>query len=480
MTPSETSPGPRPPGPEGNPVVGQWRFLRDPLGYLERAHRDHGDLVRLPLVGSPVAAFGPDEVDAVNEGLGEQVEIDGGGGVDLPPRHTVQGRGVLNSTGAEHALYRRICHRALGGRSLASYSTIAAQETERLLATWSPGDHLDLLPVMTGLTRRIFKRYMFGADPAVRSPAADAAVDLYIDILESTPRRLATTFLPVEVPGLAQRRKLRVALAAIDAEVEAIADGRVRPADHSLARALLDELDREEVPRDPGLVRDFMLQLHFAGLTSLASAVVWALLLLSLHPGPARTLLDELATAVEGRVPLPSDVRSLPYLEAVLDETMRLYPAAAWEVKRAVGPVEVGGQRLPAGVALMLAPWVTQRSGESFPEPLEFRPERFLGGPGGYPSAAFQPWGIGERSCIGKQLARNAFRSIVGGVAQRFRLDLEPDQRIDPDPGLLGNRVLPKPGVRVVLAAQDGVTERSAARVLGSVVGAVPGPEVGP
>lgn len=476
MTSSATPPGQRPPGPEGNPIAGQWRFLRDPLGYLERAHRDHGELVRLPLIGAPVAVFGPDEVDAVTEGLGERVEIDGGGGVDLPPRDTVQGRGVLNSTGAEHALYRRICHRALGGRSLASYSAIAADETERLLAGWSPGDRLDLVPVVTGLTKRIFKRYMLGADPALRSPAADAAVDLYIDILESTPRRLASTFLPVDIPGLAQRRKLRTALEAVDVEISAIADGRVQPPDHPLARTLLEEMDRADLPRDPGLVRDFMLQLHFAGLTSLASAVVWALLLLSLHPDSARTLLDELRGAVEGRVPLPADVKSLPYLEAVLDETMRLYPAAAWEVKRTIDPLDVGGTRLPAGTALMLVPWVTQRSGDSFPDPLAFRPERFLRRTD-YPSGAFQPWGTGERSCIGKQLARNAFRSIVGGITQRFRLNVEPGQRIDPDPGLLGNRVLPRPGVRMVLAAQDGATERSAAVVFGSVVGAVPDPE---
>ncbi|MEQ4304344.1 cytochrome P450 [Plantactinospora sp. B6F1] len=447
----------------------QWSFLRRPLRSLERAHRDYGDLVALPLNGRRViAVFGPDEVEAVHRALGGGVEITGAAGVEMQPRDDIQGRGPLNSTGEEHARYRRICHRALGQHSLASYVTIAIDETQRLVDTWRPGTRLDLLPEITALTRRIFKTYMFGVDIAAAAPEVDAAVDTYIDVLESTPQRIATTYLPFPVPGLARRAELQAGRAAIDARITAIATGRVQPTRYSLAQAVLAEVENAGLSPEPALVRDFVLQLHFAGLTSLASAMVWALLLLSLNPGPARELVDELNATLDGRIPRPEDARRLPYLEAVLNEAMRLYPAAAWEFKGTISPLEVGGHLLPVGAPLLLVPWVTQRSVRSFEDPLEFRPRRFLGG-SAYRPGAFQPWGTGERSCIGKSLARHAFRSVVGGIVQRFRLDLVAGQRIEPNPGLLGNRLLPSPGVEVTVAVQNGETWRSVAPTSGSV-----------
>jgi len=329
-----------------------------------------------------------------------------------------------------------------------------------------PGDHRADPADLQGLHVR--------RGPRRDRPDLDAAVDLYIDILESLPRRLATTLVPFAIPGLAQRGRLREATATIDARIRTIADGTAAPPHYSLAEAVLREVERAGLPRDPELVRDFVLQLHFAGLTSVASTIVWSLLLLSLHPAQARQMLDQLHEAAGGRVPTPEDVKRLPYVEAVLNESIRLYPAAAWEFKRTLGPLDLGGHRLPEKSQLIVAPWVTQRSPRSFEDPLLFRPERFLGR-ADYDSGSFLPWGTGERSCIGKSLARNAFRSVVGGIVQRFRLDLVPDQHIEPHPGYLGTRVLPRPGVLVVLAAQDGDTERSAARVHGSVVGAVPG-----
>ncbi|QLQ36681.1 cytochrome P450 [Micromonospora robiginosa] len=476
MTSSATHPA-RLPGPSGPPLVGrQLAFLRDPLGFLTRAHRDYGDLVALPLNGGRVvAAFGAAEVAAVYAGLGEHVEISGGGGINLRSHDEVQGRGPLNSTGTEHAAYRKICHRALGQHSLAAYSTVAVEETERLLRRWRPGQVVDLVPEITALTRRIFKVYMFGADMSETAPDADAAVDLYIDLMESTVRRLATTFVPIEIPGLAQRRRLRTATSAIDELVTGLDPARAVPPRHSLAQALLAEVERAGLPPDPRLVREFMLQLHFAGLTSLASALIWALLLLALHPAATAEALAELSGATGGRIPRPEDVKALPYLEAVLNETMRLYPAAAWEFKQTIRATDVGGHLLPAGTTLMLAPWVTQRAERSFADPLTFAPGRFVGRDD-YPPGAFEPWGTGERSCIGKMLARNAFRSVVGGIIQRYRLDLAPGQRIEPHPGLLGTRMLPRPGVRVVLSDQDGDTGREVAVVHGSVIGARPGP----
>lgn len=469
----------RPPGPSGPPILGRTlEFSRDPLGFLDRAHRDYGDIVTLPLNGSSVVAvFGPSQVEAVTSAAGEEVEISMVGGINFDPPFSVQGRGPLNSTGALHTEYREICHRALGRESLKSYSDIAVDETERMLAGWSRGQEVDLLPETLELTHRIFKTYIFGSDIPVTDPELNDAVELYSMILESIPRRVATTMLPFDVPSLGYRRRLLAAMETIDRRVEAISTASFEPPRYSLIRAVLEQLDRAGVKRDPSLTREFVLQLYFAGLTSVASTIAWTLLMISLHPDTRVRLLAELDGLTHGSVPTQDHLRGLPFLDAVLNESMRLYPGSAYEFKRTVKPTEIDGYELGAKQLLLLAPWVTQHTAPCFEDPMTFKPDRFLGPDAvTYTSGAFAPWGTGDRSCIGKTLARNAIRSAVGGIVQRFHLDLVPGQRIDPHPGRFGIRLLPRPAVRVRLDEPRFEID-APPRILGTVVGAQVEPE---
>jgi cytochrome P450 len=471
-----------PDGPGGAQAVGlQASFLRDPLAALTRVHREFGDLVTLRVNGRRVvAAFGAAHVRAVTDAYGREVEITTAGGLDLKPlRNSLQGRGPLNSTGTEHALYRTVCFRALGGESARSYGAYAAEMTTRMLDSWQPGMVLDLVATISGLTDRIFRSYMFGADLAATDPELDATVDLSVSTVDSPVRHLAAALLPLDVPGLARGATLRQRLGVMDARVRAIGEGSAPTQRLSLAAATLEALDRAGASRDPALARELMLQLYFAGLTSLPATIVWTLLLLALHPAPARGLLDELAPVLAGRFPQPRDTRRLPLLDAVLNESMRLYPGAAYEFKRTAAALDLGGFHLPASFPLLLAPWVTQRSAGSFADPLSFRPERFLGGWGPHPRGAFAPWGVADRACIGKALGLIALRTVVSAIVQRYRLDLLPGQRIEPKAFRFGVRLLPHPEVRVRVARQDGETGRSVAAVAGSIVGGIPGPAAG-
>jgi cytochrome P450 len=443
-----------------------------------QAHIEYGDVVTLPLNGrSVVAAFGAEQVSAVTAAYGREVEISPVGGVELKALKTsIQGRGPLNTTGAEHASYRRVSLRALGGESAKSYAAITTDLTQRLLDGWRVGAEAELIQAITPLTRRIFKYYMFGSDIAVTDRELDAAVELYISVMSSGPRRLGASLFSFDIPGLSRGATLRRGLALVDSRVAAIAAGGGTPR-FSLAESILRQLEHTGVGADPALARELMLQLYFAGISSVASTIVWALLLLALHPEPARRLVDELDRELGGNVPQETlTSRPMPELDALLEETMRLYPAAAYEFKRTEDELVLDDCHVPANTPLLLAPWVTQRSPGSFDDPESFRPERFTARRRTYPKGAFTPWGTGSRSCVGRALGQIAMRTIVGGIVGRYRLDLLPRQRIDPDPGPYGIRLLPRPGVRVRMAGQDGETERSAAAVAGTIVGGVPGP----
>ncbi len=478
-TTSETKRGSRlPDGPSGLPVIGkQVPFIRDPLSFLIKAHRTYGDLVSLPLNGrSVIAAFGGDQVQTVFDSFGTGIDLSMVGGINPPIKHSLQGRGPLNTVGTEHDLYRELAARAMRGESARLYSSISVKMVEQMISGWKIGSEIDLLPEMGRLSHRIFKYYMFGSDIVTTDPELNEAVEFYVRLLESNRYRIGSTLVPWNVPGVSQRATLRRHMDLMDSRIRAIIDGSYPAEELCLSMALAKELERHDMEKDASLIRELSLQLHWAGITSVASSTTWALLMLALHPAEARKQLDETQAALGGRVPEMQDLRLLPRLDAVLNESMRLYPGAVYEFKRVIGPIDIDGYKLPPGAPLLLAPYVTHRCEQSWSDPEVFNPDRFVDRRSAYNKGSFAPWGAGDRSCIGKVLGRMAITAAVGGIGQRFRLDLVPGQTIHPQAGLLGLRLYPRPGVRMTVAAQDGETERSVTEVSGTIVGATPGP----
>ncbi|MGQ0825923.1 MAG: cytochrome P450 [Actinomycetota bacterium] len=464
-----------PDGPKGLPVLGnQVEFMRDSLGFLSRIHREYGDLVRVPLLGrTAVGVFAPEHVREVTSAYGADVDITTHSGKEL--KHNIQGRGPLNASGSEHLYYRDTSRRAMTGKSLQSYHAVTSELTDRMLERWSVDAVVDLLPEISLLSRRIFKYYMFGRDIVAEDPELDDAVDMYISTMENTRRFVTASLISRDVPGISDGGTLRRKLALVDDRVSAIARGTQESRYYSLAEAMLDEFDRTGDRRDPTLARELMLQLYFAGISSVASSIVWTLLMLALHPQHCRLLIEELERVLGGATPTTEDMTQLPILDATLNETLRLYPGAAYEFKKTVGPLKLDRYELPSNYPIMLSPWVTQRSPSSFKDPELFQPERFAERQSPGPEGAFSPWGVGNRSCVGRVVARLALRIVVADILQRYRLDLVP-QHIDANAGRWGIRLLPTPGVHVRVAVQDGDTGRSAAPVYGNIVGGVPGP----
>jgi cytochrome P450 len=123
----------------------------------------------------------------------------------------------------------------------------------------------------------------------------------------------------------------------------------------------------------------------------------------------------------------------LKYTEAVVTEAMRIYPPA-WGFGRVVrDDVDLGGYRLPVSTTLWLCPWVTQRDGRFFEEPLAFQPERWLGEkPKQMPRFAYFPFSGGPRTCIGNTFAIMEAALVVAAVVPRFGFTLAPGHPTTP------------------------------------------------
>jgi unspecific monooxygenase len=179
---------------------------------------------------------------------------------------------------------------------------------------------------------------------------------------------------------------------------------------------LLGARDDEGRPIDDADLYDQLLTLIIGGHETTATSLAWAFRLLVENPEVDARLRAELAAL--GPTPPIADLVALPWLDAVVKETLRLRPVVPVVSRLLMRPLRLGGIDLPAGVFAAPSAYLAHHRAERYPEPERFRPERFLGADFG--PSEFLPFGGGLRRCLGMGLALHEMKILLADVVSRF------------------------------------------------------------
>ena len=417
----------------GRPVVGSMRGLRsDYLGTIARADREVGGLARI-VAGPPgwrLTIYSVTAPDLVEEVLGSPDRF----GKQHPGYRELRsalGDNMLTSENETWHRQRRFLGSMFTRRRLhETYAPVMTDEAHRLILRWrdQPAGELtvDAYPEMVRLASRVSGRILFGAD---MSSAAEL-LTRFRRVNDQLLRRAVSPHpLPTLLPTPGNRRLAR-GLAGTRAIVDGlIADRRSRPdapADDMLgllcaARDAEDDADRL-TDRE---VADQAMLFLLAGHDTTAVTLSCVLLMLAQHPDWQRRLRDEVDDRLAGRPPTAADLANLPWLDRVVRETLRLFPAAHGMGRSAVGDQRLGGCRIPAGSWVEVSIWGVHHSARVWPDPERFDPTRFvLAGdepPGGH-RYAWLPFGAGARACIGRPVSLTEVSITVATVLQAFEL----------------------------------------------------------
>lgn len=172
-----------------------------------------------------------------------------------------------------------------------------------------------------------------------------------------------------------------------------------------------------------------------AGSDGTATALTATTFLLLTHPQVYQQLRDNIRAVFD----IEDDIKSaalagdrIPLLDAVLNEAMRLYPPVAVTLPRVVPPwgATIDGLFVPGGTTVGVNHLSTYHSQKNFHRATEFLPERWLEDKDTNKmesdvKASFQPFSVGPRSCLGKNLAKAEMRLILARLLWRFDLELE-------------------------------------------------------
>jgi cytochrome P450 len=430
------TPSPRAPGPSGgNPVAFFAEFRRDPLGYLERLQREHGDVVALgwgPLLNFVI--YHPADIKRVLQDNNQNYVK----GAIIARTKIVIGEGLFTSEGDFWRRQRRLAQPAFHRKCIASFVDTMTDSTAAMLRRWDglarDGATFDAAAEMSRVTLAVVGRTLFGVDLDGEAAAVGRALG---DGLAFTNQR-ATSYMPLPmwVPT-ARHRRFKAALRVLDDLVFSIIENRRRNASagDDLLGMMMDARDADtgEGMSDRRL-RDEVMTFLLAGHETTAVTLAWTFYLLGRHPEVEARLRDEIERVLSGRAPTIDDMPSLPYTRMVIEEAMRLYPPVAGIGRQTVGPDVLGGYAIPKNTLVTISVWATHRHRDFWDDPLRFDPERFSPERSGdRPRFAYLPFSGGPRLCIGYEFALVEAQIILAMVLQRHRVRLAVEGEVTPE-----------------------------------------------
>ncbi|MBM3667102.1 MAG: cytochrome P450 [Actinobacteria bacterium] len=424
-----------PPGPSLPAPVQMLRLMARPVPLLERSRREFGDsfTLRAPPMGELVFVSDPTSIKAVF--AADRVNtIATGRNLVLAP--LLGEDSLLLLEGQRHFGRRKLMLPPFHGERMRAYEQVMREATERQLRSWPLGEAFRLHASMQEITLDVIMRAVFGVGRGRREELRRALLEILAAV--RSPATIGVT-LPV-VRELPRFRKLAARVRAADALLAAeIADHRADPGlaeRDDILSLLIEARDPEGEGMGDSELRDQLMTLLLAGHETTATALAWAFELLFRRPDALTRLTEEVRCGESG------------YLDAVIEETLRLRPVVPFVGRLLRRPMTLDGYELPTGTNVFPAIYLAHTNPSSFPDPYAFLPERFLeGSPETY---SWIPFGGGTRRCIGASFAQFEMRVVLQTVLSGAVLRPGSDR---PQPMVRRNVTLsPRDGTPAILA----------------------------
>ena len=402
-----------PPGPKQPRYAQALQWVMRPQQFVVRQRERFGDVFTLEFIdGQPLVVLSdPEDVRTVFTGSAEVMHA-GEANKLLAP--VLGSRSILLLDEAEHLRHRRLLLPPFHGERMLRYEQIMAEAARRELATWQEGETIEMLPRMQAITLEVIMRAVFGIEDGLGKERL--RVLLRTMLQQTTDMRQMALSLILGPDSERLQQRLDEVLGPVDEELyRVIAEHRRAPdldERGDILSMLLLARDEDGQPLSDEELRDELMTLLLAGHETTASSLSWAFEQLTQKPQTLERLTEELR-----------DGDDEAYVDAVIQETMRLRPVLPIVIRLLKQPITVGQGRfrLPAGTRVAPAIMLVHLRDDIYPDPFEFRPERFIETPPG--TYTWIPFGGGMRRCVGSAFALFEMRAVLRAVLKTFDIE---------------------------------------------------------
>lgn len=405
-----------PPGPRGK-LRTTARLLRRPYEAFPAWAKRYGDPFTINAVNGVVVTTGrPELIKQIFAHDPDDYAPFGAAALEV----LIGPRSVFLLEGHEHKRERKLLMPQFHGDRMRAYGQAMVDVARRHFGRAADGERVKLLDLGQGLTLEIILRAIFGVDEIDRLRRFEAAIVDTIDHIH--PMFVFAPFTAREFGGVGPYARFARRLRTMDemlSEQIARVKASPEPGQDILSLMVAAEYDDGSKMSDEQL-RDELITLVVAGHETTAISLAWIVHCLGQNPGVHDDLRSQLVDM--GDEVTPGDLAGHPYLGAVCDESLRLFPIITEVIRTLKAPMKLGELEVPAGCCVAASAPMAHYNPALYPEPHTFKPERFLDK---RPSPfEYLPFGGGHRRCLGAPFANYELRVVLGTLLREFDLDI--------------------------------------------------------
>ncbi|MDZ8084268.1 MAG: cytochrome P450 [Nostoc sp. DedQUE12b] len=437
-----------PDGPKTSPRLLS-QFETDPLSFMDTMGDHYGDIFTIMADSIPLVIVSNPE--GMKQIFTNAREIIASGKLNQGGESIVGNNGLLALDGLRHRNRRKLLMSPMRQTQTQEYGQRICKVTEKVMNQLTLGKSFLAYPTMQKITLEVVLPSLFGLHEGERyeqfrqlfSKLISYARSRWLDISLSYPvlKRDLGRWSPWGYWLHLQRQFDKLLHAEIEERRQQV---------NSLRSDVLSELvfacDETGQPMTYEYIRDLFPSLLFGGQDASATAISWSLYWIHSTPGVRERLLEELDSL--GEFPEPGKIIALPYLSAVCNESLRIYPTQVVTFPRLVeSSIEVMDYKLEPGTVVRGCIYLTHQREDLYPQPKQFRPERFLEKE--YSPYEFLPFGGGARRCPGELLAFFEMKLVLATILSRYQLVLA-EKKVE-KPKARGVNYPPASGLKMIM-----------------------------
>ncbi|HXH31158.1 MAG TPA: cytochrome P450 [Bacteriovoracaceae bacterium] len=389
------------------------QYRSDPLKFMRDNFKKNGHVTHLKIFGKEIFIVShPDDVIYVLKTNHAAYTK----GRSTKALQELLGNGLVTNDDMESwRKQHRLIRPTMNLKSVYQLAPKMLETTLSFLPELTSAPEVNAFRQMNRLTWRIVLQTLFSQE--VTQEMDDWLEDI-LELMECiTHRTRSSVPIPYWIP-IKRHRRLKQILSKFDSYVYKLIKQRREGERKQDLLQLLITAQEEGLTKMTDLeIRDEVMTFLLAGHETITNSMSWLLIELAKNKGPVEKLRADAQIFFETKN--YEALNASPCYSAVIDESMRLWPAIWVFMRQAEKEDTVGGHKIPVGANVVIAPCLTHRAPELWENPDEFRPERFLE-KRKLPAGAYYPFGMGPRACIGAYFAGVEAKIILASIVQHF------------------------------------------------------------